>query len=1056
MAALVALLALVAVPYYYYHADEELRVRVEAKIAQAYPKLNVRVRHAHFAGNEAVEIRGISISERAGGAKLSEIAYIDELILNCRPNLQDMMRGQLNVTKIRVSRPVIRAARRRDGSWSAMQLLPLPKLSDTAPSGVIENATLEISDPVDNPSGSLTVRDLHVSFSPTQSDRLSGPRAVDINGHFSADYLPKADFRGSLDPDDKSFELSGKLEKLGLSPELLASLPAAWSKPLARLSAVRGEVDLKFSILDHPLKKTPLQFAIGGRMIRGRVDDARLPYPLNDLRAEFRCNRHGYAIESLTARNGSTTLRLRCRHQGYDERAPMEVEVEGDEVPLNEELARSLPESLRRSWYDFRPEGTISASVKLAFDGERWKPDAVIQCHNVALTYHKFPYRMEQGQGRWTWRDDVLSTDDFHAFAAGERIDIRGRILRPGPHFTGELHVDARNVPFDKKLFAALPAKAGEVVQAMHPAGTFNAVCTFYRKQPNDVAVHREIVIDLNHCVLQYDKFPYPFNNVCGRVVLLDDYWRFESLSGTNDTALVAGEGELRPTQEGSQLTLQLRGKHVPLEEELRDAMPQSMQQLWQSLRPRGEVDLETKIGYSSATRKTSVELSAWPRDETSIEPAAFPYRMERLRGRIDYRDGVATIREMRATHGRTTLSARGSAHFTPEGSWKLELADLFVDRLQPSDRELFAALPDAMKHAVTQLKPSGPVNLHGDVLFARGDRPQSPLRTKWNLDLLATQLNVDAGVRLEQASGKIHLQGEATGGKFASSGELDLDTVNYQNHQFTQVRGPIWFDNQQVVLGAGLDAAKPNGAPASQTNATSAPRPISARWLNGAIVCDGRVALGTPATFQLHATVADANVAQYARENLTGQRKLNGRMSGSVVLQGNGQGLQNLKGAGKLNLRDADIYELPVMVSLLKILTIKPPDATAFTSSDMEFRVEGPYLLFDRITFNGDAISLEGKGQMSFEQQVDLTFHTMVGRNQIRLPVVHNLLGEASQQIMEIRVTGAADNPQVQNSVLPGVNQTIQQLQSDLQMPLDSPAETRTSGLFRKSSIRK
>jgi hypothetical protein len=89
------------------------------------------------------------------------------------------------------------------------------------------------------------------------------------------------------------------------------------------------------------------------------------------------------------------------------------------------------------------------------------------------------------------------------------------------------------------------------------------------------------------------------------------------------------------------------------------------------------------------------------------------------------------------------------------------------------------------------------------------------------------------------------------------------------------------------------------------------------------------------------------------------------------------------------VQLRNGDIYELPVMVALLKILSVRNPDRTAFSEGQMNFVVQGPHLYFDPITFTGDAISLEGKGEMDFQTILHLQFRSRLGRNELNVPVI-------------------------------------------------------------------
>ena len=74
-------------------------------------------------------------------------------------------------------------------------------------------------------------------------------------------------------------------------------------------------------------------------------------------------------------------------------------------------------------------------------------------------------------------------------------------------------------------------------------------------------------------------------------------------------------------------------------------------------------------------------------------------------------------------------------------------------------------------------------------------------------------------------------------------------------------------------------------------------------------------------------------------------------------------------------------------MISLLKILSIRPPDQNAFSDAAIDYRIEGEHIYFDRINFHGDAISLRGKGEMNFQSQIGLTFYALVGRGELDLP---------------------------------------------------------------------
>jgi hypothetical protein len=445
-------------------------------------------------------------------------------------------------------------------------------------------------------------------------------------------------------------------------------------------------------------------------------------------------------------------------------------------------------------------------------------------------------------------------------------------------------------------------------------------------------------------------------------------------------------------------------------------------------------VDLgDVRIAYSSAERRFTVTFQAEPRRENaSIQSVHFPYRLEKLQGLLDYRDGRVSIKRFRGEHGNVVVAADAEGAVLPEGGWQFRLDGLVVDRLR-FDRELVQALPAFLKKTVGELNPGGPLYLRGGpgaVILQRGPNPADPMTSRWDLVVDFQQGSLEVGPKLENLHGAVRLTGDHDGEQFRCRGELDVDSGSYKDLQFTQVKGPVWIDNQRVLLGAWVDrpaAGQPEANPADRQ-----PRSLSAELFGGKVLADGWIALGPSPRYSVYATLRDADMARCATDLLPGHQELRGKVLAELDLRGTGRSLNALTGRGAVRLHDAAVYELPLMISLLKILSIRRPDRTAFISSDVDFHVEHSRLYFDRLNLNGDAISLLGTGEMDFQGNVNLVFHSLVGRGDLGVPLVRDLLGGASQQFMQIRVGGTLQNPDTRREPFPGVNQALQQLQAD------------------------
>ncbi len=1024
--------AALAVVYLDRHVDEQIRRRVEAKFADHYAGLKVSVRAAELVDGEGIEVRGLSIVEPGAEGPRAELLYVEEIFLSCPTDLKELVAHDPQICRVVFRRPILRATRRRDGTFSPAKLLPPPRFGDRPPEIAVENGAVEIFDPLKVPSSTLTLRDINLTLSPPAQDAPGGDRSLrQLQATLGGDYLRQIRIEGSLDPDRPQCDLTGTISSLDITPEFRDALPSTLAARLGPLGTFRGQANLSFRLGYNPAQPELFQFDISGQMLRGRLDDRRLPHPLTDVRGRFRLDNAGLVVEDLMARSSEATLRLSCRRNGYEETSPLWLTAEIRELELDGRLMDALPAPLRTRWHQYLPAGRIDADATLSFDGKSWTPELSIRCRNTSFSYEKFPYRMEHASGTIDLKDDVL-TANLTAFSGSQPVRLKAEVRRPLSAPYGQFEARGDEIQLDERLVSAVPSKQRDLLRSLDPRGTVNFHFRCWRDEPGQ-SLRRHLLIGLNRCSLRYDRFPYPLNNVRGKIEMIDNRWTFTGLDGTNDTGYFTCEGEMLPGPNGAKLTLRFTGTGVPLEEELRDALRPNVQQLWSNLRPQGRIDLTGEVTYWSGEQRLSVGFRAEPREETSVEPVVFPYKMEKLGGVLWYRDGLVTLERIRARHGDTNFSCDGNCRFLSDGGWHLQLERIAADRVR-MDRDLVQALPERLKKGLLAIRPSGPVNLRGSVGFSRSGEPQSPLASQWDLELYFHRASVDFGVRLENMHGGIRLVGRHDGRRLFSRGELLDVSLTWQGMQFTQLLGPFSIDDTSILLGTWVD--RPPAAPPAETLAGSqpAPRAVTAELFGGTTVLNAWVALGDVPRYEAHVELADADLAQAARDMIPGQQTLHGKISATADLRGAGRNLNTLGGRGRMALRDANIYELPLMIALLKILRIQPPDTNAFSSSNISFRVEGNHVYLDPITFSGDAISLEGSGEMDFQTAIRLTFRAILGRTEERLPLIGDILGGASEQIMLIHVAGTLQDPQVSNEPFPAVNQALQQLQEDFQ----------------------
>lgn len=1021
---LLAVAALVAVPFFYRRMDEEIRLRVETKLSNHYRHLTVKVRSAHLVQGEGIEVRGISIFEPGAEGPQAELLTIDDAFIACGTDLRDLAADQLQVTHYTLRRATLRATRRRDGTWSTARLAPLPRFSNQALRMTLENAKIEIFDPTKNPSSTLVLRDGNLQIGPVDTPQATpdADTPLRIRGHVAADHVRHVELDAVFDPLRNTLAATGTIDGLEVSPELCRAMPGQQRKPLTTLEALRAQAGGRFRISYNPALAEPLDYELTAQLSRGRIDDPRLPHPLTDIRGTVYCSPRLCRLDELTARSGPATLRLNLQRQGQADDSPLRLTAEARQLQLDHKLLGLLPERWQTEWNKFVPAGEVDLDVTLEFDGQAWRREVTCKCLNVAFSYHKFPYRLERAHGTLALRQDRL---DVNLVANSDHSELRllGELTMREPHPVGWLEVRGDDLRIDEKLLLAMPERPQATVRSLNAHGKIHVFYRFWREAESPEVPHQHAVVTLQRCGMRFDKFPYPISDVRGTLEMNDAGWVFRDLEGTNDYGRITSSGTLTPRAEGYELVMQFGGTHVALEEELRDALNPAARQLWNDLKPRGAVNLEAEVRYAPEDRRTRLWVRAQPVDDTvTVEPTYFPYRLENVRGTFVYNDGHVTMEQVRAGHGPMRLAARGYCQILPEGGWRLHLENTTWDRLR-CDRELIHAVPSRLKKLLTDLDLRGPVNLRGAIDLASSGRPNAPVTTDWDIDLDLQQVSLSVGLALKNVCGGIKLKGTYDGRQFRCAGEINVDSLTYRDLQFTEVRGPILIDDGRLLVGHWAD----------REQAILPERRLAFRLYGGQAATDGWVAFGPESEYDFVATLERGDLARFTQEALSGRQELKADVAARVQLRGRGASLNGLSGVGQLQLRNADIYELPFMVNLLKILSVRQPDRSAFTASDIDFRIQGEHVYLDRMSFKGNAVSLRGQGEVNLNRQINCTFYAIVGRDERRLPVVSDVLGGASQQILLIHAQGTLDEPSMRREAFPGVNQALQQLQAEL-----------------------
>jgi hypothetical protein len=1024
--AIVSALALAV--YLYLQLDTEIRRQIEQRIAVHYPQFDVQVARARVVKDEGIELQGLKISDPTLTGPAATLLEVDQIMIGCATDLVQLSQGEPQVCGVTVRRPTLRATRLRDGTWSVARLLPLPRFGPRSPPVVIEQATVELFDHKQgqegDPAPTVRLRGGNLKLTPatTSAGGQHGVKRLKFHGTAACDFVQRIEVDGLVEPATGRWQLRGTLDDVDVSPRLFRSLPRGLVTLPPNAGAYQGRASVRrLEIAYDPTGSPAWQFSATTDLRQGRWQTASLPEPLTDVSATIGVDNQGLNIENFVASYGTATLRLACQRFGWQPSAHLRITADAQRLQLNRKLFAALPASLRGLWTKFQPVGHANVALKLDYDGSRWHPDAVVRLTGASLSAEKFPYRIDRTTGTIRVKEKNVSFD-LRAYSGSHAIKVDGQLDSPGPNWTGWARVRGREIDADKRLIAALPPRGRKVVESLHSSGAkFHFDWQCWRDEPGPPKPCQQLDLELVGGSICYEKFRYPLDNVRGRVEWRNNRWQLKELSAMNHMGRVGLSGRLVPVEAGHQLVLDIRANNVPIDDELRSALQPAVQRVWDDLKPKGRINLTAKAVHVTGQADADVEVVIQPVEATvSIDPVYFQYHLDQLQGAIKYHQGQVEWKAVQGRHGSTTIRSAARFQADPSGRWHIDFSQIEADRLR-ADRDLLAALPTDLRRAVSQLAPTGPINMNGSLSLDRGG-PSAPVTSTWDLRFDVQQTNLNCGVQLDNVRGSVRIRGKSDGQRVEANGQLSLDSLNFNGFQFTKVRGPIWIEKDRVLLGKWVGRER-----------KSTPQHLTATLHGGTLLADGWVTLGDRPKFALQAALSDGDLAQLAKENIRGRHHLKGKIYATASVEGTGQSVHTLTGSGKIHLRDADVYELPVVVSLLKVLSARLPDTSAFTESEMSFRIQGDHLYFDQLDLMGDAVNLYGKGTVDFQKNLSLVFHTNFRSSRLPLPLVRNVLGQASQQILQIHVDGTFDKANIRNEAFPAMNQALQQIQTDL-----------------------
>jgi hypothetical protein len=1023
--------------YTYITDSDTLAALVNAQVPAYLPgsRLDLtRVQLRPFVGE--VGLKGVRLYQKVDG-KAFPVASVPWVQIRC--DLQKLWRGKVEPREVILAQPTLRVTRRADGSWNLQGLLadPWPDTPNLRPTVRVSKGTVELAD---GHSPAMVLHDVELVFEPAGDGGQ-----FTFHGSAQGDAFERLTLAGTLDTRGGRLCLTrGDLEGLNVTGALRDRLPPAWQAAWDDLGLTGGVLDVGVeSLRCGRAEGEPAHYAVNLGLRDGVWNCKKLPFPLNDVSASARVEDGRAVVARADAFYGKTRVRLHRATLDADdpEGGPLDLDVSITELELDETLRRRLPPDLRTVWDDFAPEGRTSLGwASLRLRARRAKPGDPIafamtaDLLDVAVRFRLFPFPVEGIHGRVAWAGDQVTIQKLEALVGGKPLTASGIIRDPGKSAKVDMTFEAGALEIDeeKPFVRALPDDIRDAVTQFHPKGTVRGTARLRRDPSPDPLDEMGLVrvdADLepnDGFTIRWDGLPYPVRLRSGKLGVHPDHCTFQDVLGSNGEAQIAASGRVDVLGAGRYAAdVLLSADRLRFDRQLRDALPQEWQSTWRLLSPRGYSRLESHVrsGYADPKRPdlTWLRLRVGQGDEASLKLVLTPApgtpagpggrielpTMQDVRGTFVYDNGLVTLTDVDFNFREAPVRIRtGRVTLEPTGKFDLRVEDLRVHRLR-LDAELRQIMPKLMADFAARLDDGRPFAAHGNLGITWSGRKEDPAACSWDHAAVFFQDNaILTGVPLEHIHGQIdHVHGRFDGRSLSLAGAVDLDSVVVAGQQISGFSSPITVGGGKVVMAD-----------------------IRAKVLGGEVLGGLDFTLDETPAYHAGFRVWGADLARYAQTQ-PGRQDYSGKVSGRLVVNGQGSDLRRLNGEGELHLVEGDVGKLPLVLRVVAKLNLLRRSQADFDAADAYFTIEGGEVRFGGLKITGDTISLRGSGTADPHGNLDIDLDAVAGRDERpHVLGLNDATREATGQLLTIHVAGPYLAPDIKAVVLPAASRPLGQ----------------------------
>lgn len=836
------------------------------------------------------------------------------------------------------------------------------------------------------------------------------------------------------------FEL--KVSSLSLDDELFKRLNPDILK-LRTMFDPSGKVDvaIKFKRTDSIHWRREVDVSPKGMKIAYQ----HFKYPVTDMYGSLKKVNASDGLDEfqadLNAKLAGKRITLTGRVAAESHDPLIDLTIAGKDIPIDDDFVAALPkdvaDSLRKLHVNAR--GNFHVNIKQDSGVNRYDNSFKVDIYSGSLCYDPFPYSLQQVRGSVLFKMNF--SDQTRPLRAGQQtmpapdgssIEIRnveavhdgGRFWlsgesRPVPNSKDRklvMNVQGENCSLDDEFLTAFKqVKLDGTIKSLGLRGelTFGAdVELMDRSESNKEAAKlaaenpvvqaearlpieapfsatKDLTVRFNFRgpSMAPSFFPYDFHQIAGYLVYDQGRITLEDVSARHGKSMFKlGAAELRmsPVQGVWAQLSNINISPLIIDSHVKRALPRNLRPLLDRWNVRGPAEVSLKELIVSVPSGKDPK----PNPESAIVPAG------------------ALGERWRATSPQRFELLPGILPELPR----------LVERRQPPSHPTTTDHHGLWAYTIPWINP--PYRKPGE----DGETPLEMANASiyWQGLVKLNGTSLDVGVTLDDLQGGISCEGRIDGPNLNSIvGNVWLDSATLAKQPMTGFKVSYRIKPQ-----TNRDGTKPTVPlpPVAEF------RDLTGKLYGGTIGGEARIILGEQPRYRVWLTAAGVKLEDVAKQNKMGSGELKGEAQGNLLLENvpdQRTGQLTLTGRGQLDVPEGRLYNLPVLLDLVKVLKGQSPDGVAFEEAHMNFELKGDRINVTQLDLLGTAVSLGGSGTMDMKgEDVKFEFYTIWSQTLRRMLMtpIGEVTGAVSGGLFKIELTRVNGTLTPKAYVLPAI----------------------------------